>query len=294
VSGRLSDSSLGPAPNARVYGTRGYAIAQILGILFFSIVPFGMVYNYTTGVIKGFGVLLFMLVLMCGFIALLISQVPKMLARVATDERGVRQLRPFGSPVCLPWSAIASIEAHDARQFLLLRDSNGATEVRIEYQVKGFDQLRREIRERSTQLSTSAGSHPGEFGPSIRAVTIMVSIALAFPALVVLLLLRAPPALIPLAVPAIIAFAYFRARRVRSGISIRDHELELRNANGQTIVPFAEVERVEMITLPEKNPRAARVLLVRRNQEPLILPPFGNSEALYQAVLTAWQAGQKR
>jgi hypothetical protein len=283
---------LGPSPGARIYSYRGWAVFQIFGIVLFV----GLAVACLVGFLLhgGLGLLIPGLV-MLGLSSIVAFQLPYLLTRVAVDEQGLWNLIPGRRPICLRWGDISSLEAHDERQRLIVKDAAGTTAIRIEYQAPGFDILRKEILEKAKNLA-SPRRRVFEFSKRTVAIPLLVWIALplSLGSLLAVTPHDARTILLPglLAVPcAIGAILWFLSTRQR--LEIRDRELVVRRGRSNTVIPFSEVEDVEIVTVPgPKGSLAEKVRLRVRGPSLVELPTFYKSEQVYEAVRAAWLAAR--
>jgi hypothetical protein len=93
-----------------------------------------------------------------GFVALSVYGFLACRAKIAITDEGIWSVTPRKPTVFLNWREISRIEEHRFKQRLVLSDSGGLRQIKVEYQLEEFDELRRIILSRATARSPLVGS----------------------------------------------------------------------------------------------------------------------------------------
>jgi hypothetical protein len=283
---------LGPAPGARIYSYRARALIPLVAIAFCVAIAVGLVSRYQDDDFR-YGPVVFACVLAAAAVVSVYFalQLPSLLTRVAVDERGLWNLRPARPPSCLPWEAIASIEALEGEQCLIVKDASHTAAVRIDYQVRDFDALRDEIHQKARNLAGSSRQRVFTMGWRNVAIVLLGLLALFPPAFE--LWLGHPKRF--MFFPLLLVATSPWLRQFGQTLEIRERELVFGRGRSKTVIPFADIDGVETGTFEgRRRARVARVGLRLKSNEVVALPSnFGSSERLYEAVRGAWLAARR-
>jgi hypothetical protein len=82
---------------------------------------------------------------------------------IAVNADGIWYLSRSGESTYIAWSEVASIDARDTQQRLVLRDASGSRRIRLEYQLEDFAKLRDFVLSHATSLQKPHGPSPTLF-----------------------------------------------------------------------------------------------------------------------------------
>jgi hypothetical protein len=82
---------------------------------------------------------------------------------IAVNADGIWYLSRSGESTYTAWSEVASIDARDTQQRLVLRDASGSRRIRLEYQLEDFAKLRDFVLSHATSLQKPHGPSPTLF-----------------------------------------------------------------------------------------------------------------------------------
>ena len=287
----MTPSTTGPSPGARIYWTSWTSWLYMISIG----IPAGLavgIAHYRSDLSRIEPITLALAVAVAVLLgAILTSQLRYLRNAVAVDEQGLWNLAPGRPPVCLRWEDIASVEAQEGLQRLVVKDAAGTTAVRIGYQTSDFDALRDEIHERAKNLVPPRAR---VFVPSRTDLAIACLAWVGLPLAFAVACVFTQPSSGMLLGPLVLVGLIFWLRDATRRLEIRDRELLLGRGRSATVIPFAEIEDVEARTIAgPKASRLSQVMLHIKGRKPITLPALGSSERLYQAVHAAWLAQRR-
>lgn len=215
--------------------------------------------------------------------------------RVAVGTDGIWYLPRKAEPTFLPWGDVARVEAHDTAQRLVLVDARDGTEVRLEYQLKGFSKLRDFVLDHVP----SAARHPATLPSVFHRTWINKGIFLGFLAILLFVARLAwsqgqpMPALIItilFVVPLFVAIA-----RDPMLVMITPNGVVIKYPGWKQTIPFSAVSRIVLSDV-RGNARQrdlgntwAAVTIERNRGKPIRLFRFREgSIALQEALRSAW------
>jgi hypothetical protein len=111
-------------------------------ILFLGVVAFVLAWRLTDPTHSSLAIVLLCLVLFGSFAALCLRSFRRLRDSVAVNFEGIWYLPSSGEPTFIAWREIASVNALDTQQRLVLLDASGRRSIRLEYQLENFARLR--------------------------------------------------------------------------------------------------------------------------------------------------------
>lgn len=282
-------------PEARVYRvTKKWGIFGVLGLLFFLALIGVVVWTYFNrpGEISTRQFVLFLTILPL-FTATSAFLIWCYACYSATTREGIYHYAPNKGLTFIPWDEIAHVTSDEVGKRLILRDAGEGREVRVEYQVVGFDELSALIEAhapRRAQMITEAQRKfriNRAFNPSI-AIGCLVCPAVMW--------LAWPSRLDAFVAFGVIPFVLIGLwLSVYQRVEIGPEGVRLKRPIGERLLPYESIESIETLMVAgQDNDRTMVVAICTADGKSHQLKFLqGSAKVLHQSLQVALDAARR-
>ena len=281
-------------PEATVYRvTKKWLYFGIVGPIFFLILTGGVIweYFYRPGEISKGQFALFMTVFP-SFAVLSTYLIWCYVCYTATTGEGICSYSPRKGLTFIPWDEIALVTSDEVGKRLILRDAGETREVRVEYQVIGFDLLSEMIEARAPRRAQMINEAQREFRinrafhPLIAAGCVICPgiMWLAWPS-------RMDTFVVFGFVPFILVGLWLS---VYQRVEIGPEGVRLKRPLGERLLPYESIQSIEMqVVAGQDNDRTMIVSIVTVDGKPHQLKFLqGSAKVLHQSLKVALDAAR--
>ena len=270
--------------DARIFGFPFGAAWFLLGcsVLFIGSAAFGVVLADVKPARGSLVTALCGLVFFGSLAAMSLSAFGRFRDRVAVSSTGIWYLPRKGQATCIAWSEVASVEAHETQQRLILRDAAGTRKIRLEYQLEDFSELREIVLRHTAALirAQTAGIRVFHRSP----INKIIILGLATPGAIMSGAMRSPLPLLFFSVPLVMVALCDLNRLV-----IGEDGLVLEYPLWKRRIPYVQIAGITLKTVAYRGNSWAAVIIDRHHGRSVKLFRFREgSPVLHEGLLEAW------
>lgn len=212
--------------------------------------------------------------------------------RIAVDQSGIWYVPQHAPVTFIAWDQVARVSAHDTLRRLVLSDVTGTKGIRLEYQLRDFDQLRQFVLAHASNRESLRGNNRQfghgalNLGIDVFALVLCVAFAIESPRSGEL---QAPLYFIGFGLLSIVELAMEPRRLTISG-----RTFSIDYFGRQRTYSFDAVTAIELKNVADRHGNSRPGVLVGiRNAQPLKLSGYrAGSVALYDALRSAWMSAR--
>lgn len=274
--------------------TKKWALVGALGLLFFLALIGGVVWTYffRPGEISTGQFALFLAVFPF-FTATSAFLIWCYVCYSATTEEGIYHYAPNKGLTFIPWNEIAHVTSDEVGKRLILRDAKETREVRVEYQVIGFDELSALIEARAPRQSQVITEARRDFRIN-RAFKPAIAIGcLVCP---VVMWLAWPSRMDAFVAFGVLPFVFIGLwLSVYQRVEIGPEGVRLKRPIGERLLPYESIESIETLMVPGlDNDRTMVVSICTADGKSHQLKFLeGSAKVLHQSLQVALDAARR-